>query len=254
MKKTRNRLIGVLLLLCLLLSGCGSWKNYFHTEESLKREAAKALKEKYDEEFVIHDAWPRSQTIFYVTCSPKNDMEVVFEAEVYKDGRGVYQDEYLQGVLANQVRDRIQLKLQEVFEDCYVKVTFTFVNPKFDYYEGVTIEEYYEMYEEDVSFYLQIFVNREKLYYSLDEAEEEFDYLSNLLTGEVMRDAGCRCYFVDEATLNEWKKYFQKFSREMGANDSGKEDIYFGFGFNDGIINKTFDEYKKIRMETETNE
>lgn len=42
-------------MMSLLLAGCGGWKNYVHTEASLKNEAANALKDKYDEEFVIYE-------------------------------------------------------------------------------------------------------------------------------------------------------------------------------------------------------
>ncbi len=269
MRKTRNRLMGVLLLLCLLLSGCGSWKNYFHTEESLKREAAKALREKYDEEFVIHDAWSRSQTIFYVTCSPKNDMEVVFEAEVYKDGRGLRKDEYLQGVVSKQVSEKIQMKLKEVFGDnYYIKTHFygdpptidEFIEnyegeaPSLDYLKNITVEEYYKMDQEPL-LAVWIIINKEKLDYSENEAWKEYDVFSKLFETEVMKNAGFSGYFVDKSTFNECKNYFQKDNKARGRFDAIVENaIEFGFGINEGNINISFEEYNKIRMETEKNE
>ena len=256
MKEVRFKVVGMLLLLCLLLSGCRrSLKDYLYTESGLKQEAEKDLEEKYDEEFVIHNAWWSSPGMYTATCSPKSDMEVVFETRGFMDERGVYKDEYLQGVVANQVRDRLQPKIQKIFEDCYVKVTFTFVNPSFDCYEGVTVEDYYEMYENDVSFYLQIFVNKEDLHYDEKKAREEFDCFAKLLDGEIMKEMGCRCYFVDKSTLSECRTYFQQNSKSSGEYDDIVEDkAYFGFGFLEGKINKTFKDYEKIRKEIESNE
>ena len=95
MSKIRIQLVSILVLLSLFLTGCNGWKNYIHTESSLKREAADVLEEKYDEEFVIHKVWIKNQTTFYATCSPKDDSEIVFEAQVYKDGSGIYKDVYI---------------------------------------------------------------------------------------------------------------------------------------------------------------
>ena len=267
MKKPRTKLIAVLLsfclllsvivllLFCLLLSSCSkNLKNYFYTEESLKRVAAKALKVKYDEEFEIYDAWVESPSTFHVICWPHYDVDIIFEAEVYKDGSGVYEDEYVKAIVSKQISELLQLKLQKVFEECYVKVSFSWYRPSIDYFKGVTVEDYYREHE-DASFYLQIFVNEENLIYDEDKVLEEFECLSSLLDDELMREAGCRCYFVDENTLNECKEYFQQDSKARGNFDYIIDDkAYFGFGFLEGKINKTFEEYNEIRKEVKTNE
>ena len=55
MKKCKIGILLILLMLCVSLTGCNEWKNYFHTEASLSRVAEKSLEEKYNEEFIIHD-------------------------------------------------------------------------------------------------------------------------------------------------------------------------------------------------------
>ena len=282
MKKTRTKLIAVLLSFCLLLSvivlllfcltlyGCSkNLRNYFYTEESLKRVAAKALKEKYDEEFEIYYAWTRDRTSFYVTCSPKSDMDVVFEAEVYKDGSGVHRDEYLQGVVSKQLSERIQDKLQGVFgNDCYVKAHFYGGLPTIDklmetyegeevsddYFKKITVEEYYQL-DETPYLALWIFVNKENLDGSEEQIEREFECLSKLFVNEPMKEAGVLCYFVDENMLNECQEYLKKDSTTRGDFKYMVEDVIkFGFGFDYGDIRESFEEYNEIRKEVETNE
>lgn len=282
MKKTKKKLMAVLLsfcmllvlivllLFCLLLSRWGkNLKNYFYTESSLKRVAAKALKEKYDEEFEIYYAWPRDQTSFYVTCSPKNDMDVVFEAEVYKDGSGVYRDEYLQGIVTKQLSERIQVKLKEVFgNDCYVKAHFYGGLPTIDklmetyegeevsndYFKKITVEEYYQL-DETPYLALWIFVNKENLYDGEEQIREEFECLSKLFVNEPMKEAGVLCYFVDENMLNECQEYLKKDSTTRGDFKYMVEDVIeFGFGFDYGDIRESFEEYNEVRKEVKTNE
>lgn len=282
MKKSKTKLMAVLLsfcsllvlidllLFCLFLSGCNKkMKNYFYTESSLKRVAAKTLKKKYGEEFEIYYAWPRDRTIFYVICSPKRDKDVVFEAQIYKDGSGIFDDEYLQGVVSKQLSERIQAKLQGVFgNDCYVKAhfygglptidelmeTYEGEAPSYDYFKNLTVEEYYQL-DEDPYLGFKIIVNRENLNYSEEEAREEFKCLSELFDNEPMKEAGFSGYFVDEATLNECKEYFQKNNKARGDfKDMIEDAVEFGFGISNENINITFEEYNEARKEVGTNE
>lgn len=282
MKKPKSKLIAVLLsfcsllvlidllLFCLFLSGCNKkMKNYFYTESSLKRVAAKTLKKKYGEEFEIYYAWPRDQTIFYVTCSPKRDMDVVFEAQIYKDGSGIFDDEYLQGVVSKQLSERIQAKLQGVFgDDCYVKAhfygdpptidelmeTYEGEAPSYDYFKKLTVEEYYQLVE-DPYLAIWIFVNKEHLDDGEEQIREEFECLSQLFVNEPMKEAGASCYFVDENMLNECQEYLKKDSKARGDFKYMVEDVIeFGFGFDYGDIRESFEEYNEVRKEVKTNE
>jgi len=269
MKEVRFKVVGMLLLLCLLLSGCRrSLKDYLYTESGLKQEAEKDLEEKYDEEFVIHNAWWSSPGMYTATCSPKSDMEVVFETRGFMDERGVYKDEYLQGVVTKHLSEKILVKLKPVFgEECYVKAhfygkvptldelkeTYKGEMPFFDYFKNLTVEEYYEL-DKDPYLSIWIFVNIEKLNNSEEQVKKEFECLSGLFNNEPMKEAGGSCYFVDGNTLNECKEYLKKDSTTRGDFDDIVNDIpEFGFGFDVGSIKQSFEEYNKARKEVENN-
>ena len=151
------------------------------------------------------------------------------------------------------MEEKLQPKMEEVFGECFVKVTFTFVGQACDYYEGVTIEEYYKLYE-DVYPYIQIFVNMEGQDYSKEESMQEFEILSQLYDMEFIEGAGCRCYFLNKESMSACREYFKEDSCERGGSEVFENLQYFGFGFNEGIINKTFEEYDEVRKEINTNE
>jgi len=272
MKKNRFKVMGILLLFCLLLSGCsGNWKDYFYTEESLKQEAQRALEEKYDEEFVIHDVWVVAQSAFGAMCSPKNDMDVVFEVELYKDGSEMYRDEYVQGIVSKKMSERLYDKLKPFFgDDCYVKAHLYGLPPSIEklmenykgeeppsleYFKNLTVEEYYKL-DEDPRLGLWIIVNKETLSNNKAQIKAEYECLSSLVDNEPMQNAGCSCHFLDKDRLDECKNYFYKMNKgDTGGFDSiVEEEAQFGFGYNDGIINKSFEDYNEIRKETGINE
>jgi len=254
MRKNRIQVASVLLLLSLLLTGCsGNVKNYVHTDSSLKREAADALEEKYDEEFVIHDVWTMSQTMFYATCSPEDEQDIVFEAKVYKDGRGVYSDEYIQGAVSKQLESRVQPRVEEVFGECFVKITFAIVEKPLDYYNGVSIEEYFELYE-DEHLYVQIFVNAEKIQNSSNNMSREYECLSYLFKEEGIMEGGGTCYFVNTEEMNACKDYFITDSKERSGSEPFQGLQYFWFGYDEGVINRSFEDYIEVREEINTNE
>ena len=142
MRKIRVRVVSVLLLLSLLLTGCSSEvKNYIHTDTGLKHEAEDVLEEKYGEKFVIKKVWTKNQTTFYATCSPEANPEVVFEAEVYKDGSGWYTDNYIQALIARQIEERMEAKVNEVFGECHVEAAFYGGMPNIDELRELTSEE-----------------------------------------------------------------------------------------------------------------
>ena len=273
MKKTRTKLIAVLISVCLLLSvvvlllfcltlyGCSkNLRNYFYTEESLKRVAAKALKEKYDEEFVIHDAWTRDQTSFYVTCSPKNDMDVVFEANVYKDGSGVYEDEYLQGVVAKQLNEKYQQEFQQLFKGCFVRSTVRYAKTDLENVSDITIEDYMNQYDIQGAFSfwgLDVFVLLPET--SWDTIDAEYKLLSEKIQDEInagrLPEIVLNIYFVDDETMKWCKEYFKVNSYCYTEFYNAVESYpNIGIGYPTQKINMSYEEYKNLRMEIGTNE
>ena len=269
MRKIRIQSVSVLLLLSLLLTGCsGNVKNYVHTDSSLKREAADALEEKYDEKFEIKEVWNRGQTMFYATCSPEANPEIVFEAEVYKDGRGWYSDNYIQALVARKIEERMEAKVNEVFGECHVEAAFyggrptiddlrertSEENPTVEYFKNLTVEEYYEL-DGNSRLAVYIFIDKNKLDYSKERVEKEFDFLTNIYDGEPMEMQGAIFQFVNQEKIDECKQYFAE-NGMVGSELSYilEDELVFGFSFDTGSMNRTFEEYDEVRREIGTNE
>jgi len=214
--------------------------------------------------------WVVTQSAFEAMCSPKNDKDVVFEIALFKDGTGMYRDEYMQGIVSKQLSERVQAKLQKVFgNDCYVKANFYGGLPTVedlmelhggkasvkDCLKNLTVEEYYKL-DEAPYLALWIMVDKEKLDDSEEKIRAEYECLSTLFDNEPMQNAGCGCYFMDEDILEQSKNYLQKkdSATEKFRNIMEEEASEFGFGYNDGAINKNFEDYNEIRKEVGINE
>ena len=247
MRKVRIKVLAILLLFCMLLSGCNEWKNYIHTDASLTRAAEKALEKKYDEEFIIHKVWVACQTTFYAVCSPKSDEEVVFEAEIWKDGRGVYQDEYAEGVVAQCIAKKISPEVEEVYGKCFVSPRVFHSEKEFASVEKLTLEDYMNEVK-DADGLIRVFVMKGTV--SDREMEKEYKYISEKLSVGIMQNMTCSIYFVDDVTMSLCREYFHNNSYIRSRFDEIIGDCkYFGFGYHDGKINKTYEDYKKLRVE-----
>ena len=143
-KTIKRKFMAWLLLVCILLSGCGDWRNTFYTESSLKRVAAKSLKEKYGEEFVVHRVWNKSSSMFFTTWSPNDDPEVLFQADIRNNGDGVVADGYTQGVIAKELDEILKDDFQSLFSDCYTRARMpNYYNvPEFESPKDTTLQEY----------------------------------------------------------------------------------------------------------------
>ena len=252
MKKNRFKVMGILLLFCLLLSGCnGNWKDYFYTEESLKQEAQRALEEKYDEEFVILNVWVVAQTAFGATCSPKNDRDVVFDVELYKDGSGMYRDEYVQGVVDKQIQEKLQKDLQVFFGECFVQANVFYAETEFDNVSLVTMEDYARAVPNGECF---VYVIIDESEISPNTIQSEYEYFSKTLLKEIeekkIPELTIHLYIVDNELMKWCKDYFKVNTEETWKFTKAVDDFHnFGFGYLDGKFNKTLEEYTKLRME-----
>ncbi len=258
MRKKRIRALGMLLAMCLLLSGCGSWKNYVYTDESLMREAAEALEEKYGEEFVIHNVWEKSQKMFFATCSPKDDTEVLFKADVYKDGRGVMADGYAQGIVAKEIKEKLEGDFQGLYDNCYTRVEmFNYYNlPEFDKVKEITLEEYSAQVAIDFVA-VDVFIPLSEI--SNELIEEEWDLFSgkiqDMVISGIIPNISVSLYFVDDVMMEQCKAYYEKHTT-YSSDFKNQLDEYseISFAYTENEINKTYEEYRELRMEVETNE
>lgn len=117
--KTRNRtnrliIWGVILMTLISMTnlmGCGS---DLHSKR--EKMTKKLLMEKYKEDFVIHTIGKSfgtlTNTTFEAICSPEDDLNLKFMAEIDKDGEWI-SDEYV----TSNVSAKIEKKLSETLND-----------------------------------------------------------------------------------------------------------------------------------------
>ena len=216
MKGHKIRLLAILLLFGILLCGCNV-SNYIYTEDSLKKVAEKSLKKKYGEEFIVHSAWAKNAEVFYADCSPKNNSEIVFRADVYKNGKGVEADSYQQTVLAEEIKHILEPFFQDTFGNCYIRAKLGR-----NYYGDREIQG-----DQSINLQLQEYIKNYTNYilcdayiemYDVSESDIEAEYVflaSTLLEKiqsdvcpNVVPDLKVNLWFVDEEMLNKSKEYY----------------------------------------------
>ncbi len=215
--------------------------------------AEEALEEKYGEEFIVHDVWSKSPHDFYATCSPKANEEVVFKAVLWKDDGEIEYDEYVQGIVARQISDKLESELQEYFGGCVVR-THVFYEPDllFDNVLNVSLKDYANETEECclVEIYFEEdygFIDKEYEYFSV--------FLQNQIINKEIPEIAVGVYKTDKDSVDWCREYFKTHSEgysEYTDKRSGWKKM--SFGYLENHINETYEEYKKQREEMMSNE
>ncbi|MCM1090899.1 MAG: hypothetical protein NC092_07315 [Butyrivibrio sp.] len=112
---TLSLLIGIILWAVLFVAApkyLGSSGRVQYMQEQGIKLAQKELQMKYGEEFIIRNVYSESPSSLYVHCSPASDEDVVFRAEIWRDGRGVAYDEYIEGIIAREIEKEIEDELK----------------------------------------------------------------------------------------------------------------------------------------------
>ncbi len=235
MKKRFVKLTIALLMVCLLFSGCGSKDNVGKADDAVVKEiAAKALEEKYGEEFVVHKVREITKDIFFTVCSPKNRMDIVFEAEIdrwQKDGEergGIKDGDCADGAVAAQVSQKLEEEMQEIFPDCYVHaVVFGAKGVRFERTD-CTLEEYMKGYTDigsdpmkQIHILIQVHIREDEP--GEDALKAEYQYFSERMQKEVAEEnfppATIWIYSTDAETREWCREYFQE-------NYQGWQDYY----------------------------
>lgn len=106
---------------------------------------------------------------------------------------------------------------------------------------------------EDKSCYIEIFVDNKKIQNL--KVKEEYEYFANEMPKGLFPSMGCRIYFVDQKTMTRCREYFETHAQGRGSYYDMLDTFhYVGFGYQDWTINKTYEEYEKMRMEVLENE
>lgn len=244
--------VAVVLLLAanVLLTGCSSdLKNFFRSDASMKRMAKEDLKERYGEEFVVHKVWGLSMGSYAANCSPKADSRVVFEIGAYKDGTGIYSENYGKSAVAAKISQKLEEELQEYFPGCYV---YTSADMQIGYLNAdnvrdITLEEYAERCPRE-EFSVHVYVDKGAL--KEDSIEAEYQYFSETLLGEIK--AGeipyvslVYIHYVDARQLQICKDYFKESCDPW--DDVVEEGYKLWVASCYEKINQTYEEYEELR-------
>ena len=256
----------ILFFFSFYLSGC-DYRNYIYTEDSLKRVAEKSLEDKYDEKFVIHRAWDKNQTMFFADCSPKDNPDVIFRCDIYKNGNGIIDDGYLQGLIAQEINDILINDFKKMFGNCYTRpFIMNYYNvPAFENVKEVTLREYAEeagLSVNDVGYNVYVDVSE----ISNESIDEECSYfekkIPDMIKKQLIPDLRVHIYFTTSDLIMKCKNYYNthwdsdfdldneldKYSNISLVYENGKlEKIYEGRAFNEKYVDyKIF--RKKIDM------
>ncbi|MCM1326209.1 MAG: hypothetical protein NC094_02730 [Bacteroidales bacterium] len=233
--------VAVLCMVCA--TGCSGNSLRELDDAVMKEIAADALKEKYGEEFIIHKAVKEYNQTFFVTCSPKSQEEVVFEAWIdrrqNKDGEEkgrVGRDNYDEGKVSVQISKELEEEMQEIFPDCYVHVVaFGFAILNGDEIRELTLHKFMEEYVLDydgeydptdleagfLQVLVQVHVKEENLQNA--DLEAEYQYFSEEILGSLddgwFPEMNVWIYPVDSEEQEWCREYFK-------TNYQGWQDYY----------------------------
>ncbi|MCR2803391.1 hypothetical protein [Paenibacillus soyae] len=124
MKKYYRKAVLILMLLPLItIIGCGTKKGDQYEKASAR--ILEALEEKYGEEFELDKIGAGSGTMndntIKATVRPKSDTRILFEVEITKDLKKVY-DKYLNVLVAQNNLEPITQLAQQVWSDSRVEI------------------------------------------------------------------------------------------------------------------------------------
>ena len=241
--------LGVLVLVFKSFAGSDGM------EEREMKLAQKELKKKYGKEFIIRDVYSRSPDTFYVHCSPAFNKKLVFRAEIYRDGRGVYQDEYLQGIVAREMEKEIEAELKKYYDSIFVQVYPSGVGKRkeleqvVDGIKDITMEEYVRSFEPSMC-RVDIGIDAKE---GNDHLEEEYAFYESMQEkiGSQKMVPMYVIYYQMDAELQEWcDNYFTRYSEAPGIY-TGKRSKCNKMEFDCAVegISVTYDEFKTMREE-----
>lgn len=242
----------VLLAFCFVFAGCGFLDSGISLG-SRTHKAEEALKEKYGCEVEVLSSWTSGGSLC-VTCIPKYDKTMVFEAQLAGDCSEIWSDTYMDSVIAYQVNRQLEEDLQEFFPGCVVSSGYAASMEgnylSFAHASDATLEMFVERYPQ-ANYYTVIHVDRDKL--KDNNIEKEYQYFSETLRDKVKAGTfpvvTIGITYVDSEKMQQCKQYFKTNYEKRGEYDDIVSGCYeFGFGYVSGEINKTYEEYEELRM------
>ena len=236
MKQTKK--IMALLLMTILVAGAVMMNGCSLKQKPSRVDTAKAaLADKYGEEFNVRIDESYS-SVFYATCSPVNNPEVVFEAR-FSDSTGVTninQDDYYERYTASLINEK---DLQKFFPGAYFKTNVTCATEQIEQYSSIRNRSLEEMMNNKPegyvgNMYLYIYVDTSVG--TTKQYEAEYLYFTETVDKYIeenkMRPVTVSITKVNTSDMAYIEEYFKEntiqgsdFNAELGISP-GKDSLY----------------------------
>ncbi|MDE7251318.1 MAG: hypothetical protein K2O32_00025 [Acetatifactor sp.] len=240
------------ILLPKLLGGSG--RIQYMKEREIKL-AQKELQEKYGEEFIIRDVYSRSPATLCVHCSPASNEEIVFRAEIFRDGRGVEFDEYIEGIVARKIEKEIEDELKKYYNSVFVQVYLTSEmvqhsgepDREVDGIKDITPEEYVKRFD-PLMCRVDIGIDAKEGNEHLEEEYAFYESMREKISNQEMVPLYV-VYCHMDAELQEWcNNYFTQYSEAPGIYTGKRAECNkMEFDCSAEGIGITYDEFQTMR-------
>lgn len=215
----------------------------------------RVLREKYGEEFIVHDVYSKASHEYFADCSPASNEEIVFQAAVWKDGSGVVYDKYLQGIVAMEIEKEMEEELKKYYNSVFVKVYITCGADADTRYgevnsvQDVTMEEYVKKVN-PIRCWIDIGIDAEE---GNDHLEEEYAFYESMqeeISDKKIPPLHMVCYNMD-AELQEWcSSYYTQNAEAYGTYTSKcAECNEMEYDCTAEGVSITYDDFKTMREE-----
>ena len=215
----------------------------------------RVLREKYGEEFIVHDVYSKASHEYFADCSPVSNEEVAFRAAVWKDGSGVVYDEYLESIVARELKNEIEEELQKYFDSVFVKVYLSYRVGSDTFYEevnsmqDVTMEAYVKIVNPSWC-RIDIGIDAEEGNEHLEEEYAFYESMQKKISDKKIPPMDVYYYNMD-TELQEWcRNYFTQHGQAHGTYDSKCHECNeMTYRCTTEGISITYDEFKTMREE-----
>ncbi len=154
--KRNKKLLSLIsaLAIPLMLSGCVNKK-------SEEKKLAKALEERYGEEFVVVDSivtggnWLTAGPLSAV-CYPKSDRDLLFKADYSIANQYIYDDGYIQAIVREEIINNMENVLSQYYDTFVVEVDVCQKHTSLTNKEDVSVKSYSEIIPDENSVVINI--------------------------------------------------------------------------------------------------
>lgn len=233
--------IFILLTSMLVLVGCSGKENKKPKEA---KTAEKMLKEKYNEEFVTYSVGGRWGTLtnstFTAICSPKDNPDLKFKAEIDKDGAYML-DEYVTRKVSYSIEKSLTDYMGNNFEDFYIRVGATFRYTDLNK-SNMSIEDLYRDHP-DARFIIDIVIDNKNL--KGDYTKNLYNNINSVIKTNPQMKGKILIYIVTNDTYQKIINYVKdRLDIDSEFDQILKGSKSFNVEVTDGTMDMTFETFE----------